>query len=621
MFIMSPRADVLCLLAGLAFVSSAQDSASCASPGDDIFDPKFGSQTSAACCDGQSAIPCNGKQVCPVQGDCPDWTRAPTAGSGYDAVPSVTDSKPNAQEDAVGWGDQGHCAQEYDVSDIVDDEHHSDPDRWVSAHNYFRECHGSPPLEWAPELLPTAKAWVHTILQHCATGEDMKKWVDAAGPGSSRPHDPLAFVSEKPLQAENIDARMYNSIESPEWMPVQDWYEEVKTDCPGAGQLDGCGGKLNHFTTLIWREARRVACYAGIRGAFRVVSCRYAAAGDGDGCEVPNSVGPPKTKGCQLGAGVEDGLPEVPALKHHCKRFDLQSGSSESPSPDSTDSAPEVVRSNRPLLWVSQKANLSCIQKGELGKCERCIHDEQCQEGFHCCPFMKKCVNGGSMTCWTPIAFCQPPCMDTEPAHECKCNPKGSKDTYPDGWQSPTCSTGETPMIVTTTPMPVSPSILLTYQNFKGNAQWKRFQAFVRSEMGAWKVKRDCSYLKFTPNLFNRDQYWFSTGHLFLEFNDIVDLSDSAFVFEQIVPKIEQATPSNPQVATMCKNTVQEFSILPEPISASPTGRLPAMVLLVSFSLVASTAGFAVLRRRLHPAGSLLHSEESECFLDGSSPL
>ena len=31
--------------------------------------------------------------------------------------------------------------------------------RWVDAHNYYRACHGSPPLRWAPELLPPAKAW------------------------------------------------------------------------------------------------------------------------------------------------------------------------------------------------------------------------------------------------------------------------------------------------------------------------------------------------------------------------------------------------------------------------------------------------------------------------------
>lgn len=222
------------------------------------------------------------------------------------------------------------------------------------------------------------------------------------------------------------------------------------------------------------------------------------------------------------------------------------------------------------------------------------------------------------MTCWTPIAYCQPPCMDTQPLHECKCNPKGSKDTFPDGWQSPTCTAGEMAMIVTTTPKPTSPSILLTYKDFKGKAQWQRLQAFVKSQMGPWKVERDCSYLKFTENLFNHDQYWFSTGRVYLEFRTVVDLNDDVFVFEQIVPKIEQVAEDDPRVKTMCTSTPQqEFSVLPGPISASPTGRLPGVMLIVPVSIFASTAALA-LWRSLRSAGAL-PSEESDGLLDGSA--
>ena len=39
----------------------------------------------------------------------------------------------------------------------------------------------------------------------------------------------------------------------------------------------------------------------------------------------------------------------------------------------------------------------------------------------------------------TPIAFCQPPCMDEVPLDQCKCNPKGSSDIFPQGWQKHTC--------------------------------------------------------------------------------------------------------------------------------------------------------------------------------------
>ena len=50
----------------------------------------------------------------------------------------------------------------------------------------------------------------------------------------------------------------------------------------------------------------------GLRGDMRVVSCRYAADSDDlTGCEVPNSVGPPGSEGCQLGAGAANHLAEA----------------------------------------------------------------------------------------------------------------------------------------------------------------------------------------------------------------------------------------------------------------------------------------------------------------------
>ena len=53
---------------------------------------------------------------------------------------------------------------------------------------------------------------------------------------------------------------------------------------------------------MIWRDARRVACYVALRGDMRVVSCRYAAEGDDTtGCQVPNTVGPPGLVGMGMG--------------------------------------------------------------------------------------------------------------------------------------------------------------------------------------------------------------------------------------------------------------------------------------------------------------------------------
>lgn len=286
--------------------------------------------------------------------------------------------------------------------------------------------------------------------------------------------------------------------------------------------------------------------------------------------------------------------------------------------PDLTGAPTAGLGYNEVIFTTDSKPNKQgyIVGRGDQGHCTQeydmklgaGVEDdnEQCQEGFHCCLFMEKCVNGGSMTCWTPITFCQPLCMDTESVHKCRCHSKGSRDTYPESWQSPTCSAGETSIIVITTPKPVSPSLLLTYQNFQSKAQWQLFRALVRFEIGAWKMKRDCSYLKFTQSLFNYDQYWFFTGHSYPEFGDIVGLSDNTFVFKQIVSKIEHVTPIDPWVETMCRGTQQKFSILPESNLTLPTGRLLDAVLLVSFSLIASTAGLAVLQHSLRSAGPLL---------------
>eukprot|EP00930_Biecheleria_cincta_P051778 TRINITY_DN36995_c0_g1_i1.p1 TRINITY_DN36995_c0_g1~~TRINITY_DN36995_c0_g1_i1.p1 ORF type:complete len:623 (-),score=101.54 TRINITY_DN36995_c0_g1_i1:7-1770(-) len=523
----------------------------------------------------------------------------------------------------MGFGDQGLCVTLYDDNTIQDDTVHSNPQNWLQAHNHVRECHGVPPLEWAPELLPYAKAWVHTILQRCETGDDLKNWVLAGGAGTSRPHDPEAYVSEKPLQAENIDARMFNSINDPEWRPVQDWYREVE-DCPGAGQEPGCGGDLNHYTALIWREAKRLACYAGIRGDFRVVSCRYAAAGDGDGCEVPNSVGPPNSTGCQLGAGTENGLPEVPALKKTCPRLGAPSpppGASQNPGPvaipeESTSAEPPNVNAAenkpRPLPWVTKIANLSCIRKKELGACERCLHDEQCHDGFYCCPFMKKCVKDGGMTCWTPIAFCQPPCMDSKPVNECKCNPKGSKDTFPAGWQRPTCAEGQEPVIVTTTPRPVAPPMVLTYSGFKSQEQWDRFQKYVKSQLESWKVDRDCFKLKAIGVSSSDQEHWqSSTGRVLLtfsEFGDVMKKTETFYEFEGLVPTFGSAGLDESWIKAFCTGqtpsgaaAAQEWGMFPQgPALTWSAQRAPAVAAAAAgarFSLLLLVAGL-VWRRR-----------------------
>ena len=515
------------------------------------------------------------------------------------ASPNVTDVTVQRRLQERAWGDQGHCAAHFDLSEIQADPVHNDPQKWVDAHNYYRACHGAPGLAWGPELLPTAKAWVEKLLQHCASGADLQAWVNA-GHGNGRPHDPNLFTTERPQQAENLDARQWNSIDDPPAYSVEDWYREVES-CPGSGSQPGCGSELNHYTALIWREARRVACWVGLRGDLRIVSCRYAAraGGDSEGCEVPNTVGPPGSRGCQLGAGTVDGQPEVPALIKQCPPMLPRKQ-----QPASAPSTPAALPDAKPLPCVDHICMTSCIQKGQLGTCERCLHSEQCQEGFYCCPFMKKCVKDGSQQCMTPIAFCQPPCMDSQPIEQCSCHPKQSDDKFPFGWQKPTCRAGEQPHAVTTTPKPTSPPSKMVFSGLKDLAQWKRLSAFVKSKLVEWTVSKLCAGIDATtPSPQQQDVFLTSKATFALEFSDMSSLTPQSAEFEGITPAIQAISPSGVDQLCSAGSAQRLWSVeaVDVPGLRSLTG--PASLLLAAGLASASILVLWVLRRRASEPG------------------
>eukprot|EP00930_Biecheleria_cincta_P012072 TRINITY_DN11540_c0_g1_i2.p1 TRINITY_DN11540_c0_g1~~TRINITY_DN11540_c0_g1_i2.p1 ORF type:complete len:342 (-),score=38.02 TRINITY_DN11540_c0_g1_i2:283-1212(-) len=83
----------------------------------------------------------------------------------------------------------------------------------------------------------------------------------------------------------------------------------------------------------------------------------------------------------------------------------------------------------------------SCeLDKGSDQKCTKCLSTPQCETaygaGWYCCPFMKKCVNSGSMPCSTPIANCKPMCHGTG----AQCQSQCSHADFPDSWV--TCKVG-----------------------------------------------------------------------------------------------------------------------------------------------------------------------------------
>ena len=79
-----------------------------------------------------------------------------------------------------------------------------------------------------------------------------------------------------------------------------------------------------------------------------------------------------------------------------------------------------------------------CIPKNSLGKCENCLHSDQCGEGRFCCSYMKKCVKSGSESCYPPIANCKPCCHDEDDQETCTCKYEG----FPKTWAKPTCQWG-----------------------------------------------------------------------------------------------------------------------------------------------------------------------------------
>ena len=76
-----------------------------------------------------------------------------------------------------------------------------------------------------------------------------------------------------------------------------------------------------------------------------------------------------------------------------------------------------------------------CIPMNSLGKCENCLHSDQCGEGRFCCSYMKKCVKSGSERCSLPIANCKPRCHDEDDQETCTCKYEG----FPKTWAKPTC--------------------------------------------------------------------------------------------------------------------------------------------------------------------------------------
>ena len=61
--------------------------------------------------------------------------------------------------------------------------------------------------------------------------------------------------------------------------------------------------------------------------------------------------------------------------------------------------------------------------------CANCVTSLQCEEGWYCCPYMKKCIKAG-VSCFEPIADCKPSCYDSADPTTCSC----SNPDFPNNW-------------------------------------------------------------------------------------------------------------------------------------------------------------------------------------------
>ncbi|CAK0863882.1 unnamed protein product [Prorocentrum cordatum] len=227
-------------------------------------------------------------------------------------------------QDSAGWDQvasaisQGYCAQNYDVSSVsqtMDD----DPAKWVDAHNYYRACHGSPPVTWDNTLALYAKNWVEVLLTHCNSLEDAKAFVQASG---HEPHDPAAYRTETPKNGENLalfEFPVVQMLPMDETSTVESWYREIDDQCANKGLTPGCDGGLNHFTALVWKSVNFIGCYSASRGTFKLVSCRYAPglALEEDFCNLPNAGGDCATKPENI--MVPALLNDANGLPQHCE--------------------------------------------------------------------------------------------------------------------------------------------------------------------------------------------------------------------------------------------------------------------------------------------------------------
>lgn len=109
---------------------------------------------------------------------------------------------------------------------------------------------------------------------------------------------------------------------------------------------------------------------------------------------------------------------------------------------DRPASSSQPIQPNVPTVNSQGAAEYeNCVPAHTVGECERCTHDVHCQEGWHCCPYMKLCVQNARTQCPTRLIADCSNCMERWTPNPEECDGRCSNAAFPRTWL-PECNSG-----------------------------------------------------------------------------------------------------------------------------------------------------------------------------------
>lgn len=189
------------------------------------------------------------------------------------------------------------------------------------------------------------------------------------------------------------------------------WYSEIEFTkpygtCKHMEDSYPAGNAIGHYTQVVWQSSTKLGCGKGkatvktnrgdTEGDYWV--CQYGPAGNYQGQFSAKVLAP--SKSVDTCGGVANDVPKV-----HRSTGGVPGGDTPAPTP-------------------APRGSTGCAAPADhsRGQCETCLVQAHCPEGYYCCPYMKKCVDSGTMPCYQPIANFGSMCYDSSCTNEgCDC--------------------------------------------------------------------------------------------------------------------------------------------------------------------------------------------------------